>query len=285
MKTTITLLAIILLLGCKNQEGKSEKFTHTKADSVKIKNTGFVDYPIEGVGSNAQLVHKDSLDLDLFWRKTAFSMLDTINMNLPNSKIKNLLFNSDDGKGILNTGGVYYAPDGLFKILVVGGELCGAYCTPFWKSELVFSNGKRIGNLDFRNIEHIYSMPDGNYLIVDKSFDRPASFYSVTTTSATLASFKEEEINYHTFNFTHPKYNEIKNNTPSKKLSFSQEHFIDVEQYLTYNEDTKKLTYSYGTDFSYCCQIDSAYVFKGEFEYGNGGFTLLHEKKEYIDVK
>jgi hypothetical protein len=263
-------------------------FQEKKVDSFKIKNTGFVEYPIEEIGSNSQLAYKDSLALLLFWRKTAFSMLDTINSNISNSKIETLFYDYYDGRSGLNGGGVYSSPDGLFKILVVRGESCGAYCNPFWESQLILSNRKKINNLSFKNIEKIYSIPDGKYLIIEESFGRPASVFTETTKSATLLSFKEGEINYHPFNFSYPKYNKIKNDkiyNPSGKLSFSQEHFIDAEQYLTYNKETKRLKYSYGTDFSYCCQIDSAYVFKGVLEYKNGGFTLLNEKKEHIEVE
>ncbi len=263
-------------------------FQEKQVDSFKIRNSEFVDYPVEEIHSNYQISYKDSLDLLLFWRKTAFSSLDTINANFSNSKIESLLYEYFDGKGGISVGGVHYSPDSLFKIYVVRGESCGAYCNPFWKSEIVLANKQIINNLEFKDIENIYLMPDGKYLIIEKSFGRPASVYTETTKSATLISFQGNKINYHPFDYNYPKYNEIQkdsNYNPSGQLSITQEHFIDTEQYLTYDKKSKKLAYGYGTDFSYCCQIDSAYVYKGAFEYQNGKFVHLIEKKKHIKVE
>ncbi|WP_179375551.1 hypothetical protein [Winogradskyella wichelsiae] len=284
-KIQIAFIILALFFSCKDQKESKNKELSVYEKSL---NEAFIDYPFEEIHSNYKTSHKDSLDLLLFWRKTAFSTLDTINTDFSNLKIKRLLSDYFDGDKGISAGRVYASPDSLFKVFVGRGESCGAYCNPYWVSEIVFANGQIINNLGFTDIENIYLMPDGKYLIKEKSFGRPAAVYSETTKSAILISFEGNKINYHQFDYKYPKYNEIQNDSnfnPSRKLSLSQEHFIKTEQYLNYNNNSNKLSYSYATDFSYCCQIDSVYAYKGEFEYKNGEFIHLKEQKDFIEVQ
>ncbi|NRR91542.1 hypothetical protein HSX10_08190 [Winogradskyella undariae] len=305
-KIQIAFILLALVFGCKDQQQSKIKdisvseipsnnyeenqkldLTETIKDSLEIKKGEFTDYPLEEIHSNYIMSHKDSLDLLLFWRKTAFSTLETENSNLSNSKIKSLLTNHFDGDRSILVASVYTSPDNLFKIFVGRGESCGAYCNPYWVSQIVLENGQIIEKLEFKDLEHIYLMPDGKYLIKEKSFGRPASVYSEKTKSATLISFKDNEINYHQIDYNYPKYNEILNDSiynPSGKLSLSQESFIETKHYLTYNKKSKTLSYSYATDFSFCCQVDSIYAYKGEFKYKNGQFIHLTEQKKYIEI-
>ena len=292
LKIKITFILLTLVFGCKDQHPSKIKETfvfetHSNEDFVKIKNSEFVDYPFDEIHSNFKTSHKDSLDLLRFWRKSAFSTLDTINADFSNLKIKKLLSDYSDGDKGISVARIYASPDNLFKIVVGRGESCGAYCNPYWVSQIVLANGHIIEKLGFKDLEHIYLMPDGKYLIKEKSFGRPAAVYSEKTKSATLISFKDNKINYHKIDYNYPKYNEILNDSiynPSGKLSLSQESFIETKHYLTYNKKSKKLSYSYATDFSFCCQIDSIYAYKGEFEYKNGEFIHLTEHKKHIEV-
>ena len=306
LKIIITFILLILVFGCKDQQPSKIKETSISEissnsdkgnqqldveeiikDSLEINKGAFTDYPLEEIHSNYIMSHKDSLDLLHFWRKTAFSTLETENTNLSNSKIKTLLANHFDGDRSILVSSVYTSPDNMFKIFVGRGESCGAYCNPYWVSQIMLANGKIIENLGFKDLEHIYLMPDGKYLIKEKSFGRPASVYSEKTESATLISFKDNKINYHQIDYNYPKYNEILNDSiynPSGTLSLSQESFIETKHYLTYNKKSKKLSYSYATDFSFCCQVDSIYAYKGEFEYKNGKFIHLTEHKKHIEV-
>jgi hypothetical protein len=291
-KIPLAFIILALCFSCKDEnKSKIEESSvfeiHSNEDSLNSRNNEFVDYPINEIHSNFKTSYKDSLDLLRFWRKSAFSTLDTIDADFSNLKIKKLLSDYSDGDKGITVGRIYTSPDNLFKIVVGRGESCGAYCNPYWVSEIVFANGQIINDLNFKDIENIYLMPDGKYLIKEKSFGRPAAVYSETTTSATLISFESNKINYHRFDYNYPKYNEIQNDSiynPSGKLSLSQEHFIETAQYLTFNNSSKKLSYGYATDFSYCCQIDSVYAYTGEFEYKNGEFVHLTEQKKFIEV-
>ena len=280
----IQIAFIILVFSCKDQKESKDKELSVYENSL---NEAFIDYPFEEIHSNYKISHKDSLDLLLFWRKTAFSTLDTINTDFSNLKIKKLLSDYFDGDKGISVGRVYASPDNLFRVFVGRGESCGAYCNPYWVSEIVFANGQIINNLGFTDIENIYLMPDGKYLIKEKSFGRPASVYSEKTKSVTLISFKGNNINYHQIDYNYPKHNEILSDSiynPSGTLSLSQESFIETKHYLTYNKKSKKLSYSYATDFSFCCQVDSIYAYKGKFEYKNGKFIHLTEHKKHIEI-
>ena len=289
-KTPLAVILLALLFSCNN-ESKLKESTITEIDANEnASNNGsstFAAFPFEEINSNFQTSHKDSLKLLQLWRKTAFSLLDTVNTNLSDLKIKNLLGDNIDGSQSIQAGGIYVAPDNSFKIVVVRGESCGAYCNPFWVSELILEPGDIITQVNFKDIETIDIMPDGKYLIKEKSYSRPAAVYSETTTSATLLSIEANTVKYHRFNYKYPKYSEIQNDStynPSGKLSLSQEHFIETPQHLTFDKISNKLSYRYATDFSYCCQIDSVYAYQGEFAYKHGKFVHLTEQKKYIEV-
>lgn len=220
--------------------------------------------------------------------KKAFNIIDTVNGSFSNSKIGKLIFEAFGGKGGLLISGIHQSPDKYFKILTLNGESCGAYCNSFWESEIIFSNGIKINADSFTEIENIYLMPDGKYLVLQQEYSRPASVFTVSTSSAILLGFENNKINYFPFKYNYPKYNEISNDSnynPSGKLSLHQEHFINKEQWLKYDVQSKKLRYQYGTDLNYCCNIDSAYIYTGEFEYINGKFKHLKETKEYIKTE
>lgn len=266
------------------KNSKSEKlYTHIKTpDSV------FLDFPSDRISSNFQVTKKDSLNLLNFWREKAFNIIDTVNNALSNSKIEDLIFEAFGGKGGLLIGGIHQSPDKFFKILTLKGESCGAYCNPFWESEIILSSGTTISADTFTDIDNIYLMPDGKYLVLQQEYSRPASVFTASTSSAILIGFENEKITYYPFRYDYSKYNEISNDSiynPSGKLSLQQEHFIDKEQWLKYNVESKKLRYQYGTDLNYCCNIDSAYIYMGEFKYINGEFKHLKETKEYIKTE
>lgn len=287
------LIVILLTLSCQNsktnQVSEEKNSTSEKSDTlIKIPNSAFNDYPLEKILSNFKLTEKDSLNLVTFWRKTAFNFIDTLNGDLSNAKIREYLYDAFDGKGGLTKGSIYQSPDQYFKILIIEGESCGAYCNPFWESEIILSNGTTISADSFTEIENIYLMTDGKYLVIQQEYSRPASVFTFSTSSAILLGFEDNKIAYYPFKYNYSKYKDISNDStynPSGKLSLNQEHFINKEQWLKYDMKSKELRYQYGTDLNYCCNIDSAYLYTGKFKYINGEFRHTKETKEYIKIE
>lgn len=268
----------------------SQKFDFKKlsVDTTKIPNSAFIDFPSDRISSNFQLTKKDSLNLIKFWRKKAFNIVDTINGNFTNTIIEDLLYKAFSGKGDLLIGGIHQSPDKYFKILTLNGESCGAYCNPFWESLIILSDDTKISSDSFTLIENIYLMTDGKYLVIQQEYSRPASVFTYSTYSAILIGFEDNEIAYYPFKYNYSKYNDISNDSiynPSGKLSLNQEHFIDKEQWLKYDINSKELRYQYGTDLNYCCNIDSAYIYTGKFKYVDGEFRHTKETKEYIKIE
>ncbi|MEP5256098.1 MAG: hypothetical protein ABJQ39_13635 [Winogradskyella arenosi] len=291
-KTLLIVLILSLCFNCKEQpKSEIQNLTSTANSSEKEdknhKTDLFTDYPFKAIHSNINLSYQDSLELLQLWRKDAFTVLDTINTALSNLELQQLLSASTDGIKGISVGRVYASPDHKFKIFVGRGESCGAYCNPYWISKIVRTKGSPLYNLQFKDVETIALMPDGKYLVLESSFGRPASVYSETTKSATLIAFEGSDIDYQRFNYKYSKYGDIQSDSlynPTGKLVLSQEHFITNKQDLTYHPKSQRLTYQYATDFSYCCQIDSVYAYKGAFEYKNGTFIHIKEQKKYIKV-
>lgn len=243
----------------------SREIIELKVDTLKITKSAFIDFPLYKISSNFNLTFKDSLNLLKFGY----------------------------GRGGYEKGCIYQSPDLSFKIFTLKGQFCGVYCNPFWVSKIILSNGTKISADYFTEIENIYLMPDGKYLVLQQAHYRPASIYSVSSSKAILLCFENENITYYPFKYNYPKYNKISNDrmyndsiyNPSRQLSLSQEHSIERERWLKYDTVTKRLHYQYGTDFRYCCNKDSAYIYSGEFKYINGEFKHIKEIKEYIKTE
>ncbi|RCW93499.1 hypothetical protein [Winogradskyella arenosi] len=291
-KTLLIVLILSLCFSCKKQP-KSEiqnlnpTPNSSQKDGKNHKTNLLTNYPFKAIHSNIKPSYQDSLELLQLWRKDAFTVLDTVNTALSNLELQQLLLASTDGIKGISVGRVYASPDHKFKIFGGRGASCGAYCNPYWISKIVRAKGSPLYNLHFKDVETIALMPDGKYLVLESSFGRPASVYSETTKSATLIAFEGSDINYQRFNYKYPKYGDIQSDSlynPTGKLVLSQEHFITNKPDLTYHPKSQRLTYQYATDFSYCCQIDSVYAYKGAFEYKNGTFIHVKEQKQYIKV-
>lgn len=270
------LLVMITFWSCKSQMAiKPVK------DSSNLTDTNYV-YPLYEVTSNLEVTKADSSDLANYWREVVANYMhdDTIKHLSDKELIKLFSINYDD-KLRINSGSVFYAPDKKFKILTITGESCGAYCNSFWNSKIITVKGKRTKEFDIRQVQQIFRLPDGKYLVLEVSGSRPASVYTVSTNSATIIGFEKDSIYRYPFEYTYPIYDNYKD---SLKLTFSQEHYLFTEQYLKYDPKTKKLSYQYANNFSICCEIDSSYLFKGEFQYEKGEFKLLYEKKQtYVE--
>lgn len=182
----------------------------------------------------------------------------------------------------IRDGKVYYAPDSSFKIFVVYGESCGAYCNPYDQSWIHFNDESQlvINHADFggTNIE-IYLIPDGKYLVIESYWGRPAGYYSITGHAARVISFQDHKM------VTHPVFES--DEEANDKLGYRQyqEHVIDSTEYLNYNIQTKQLSYQYGHDESVDFEGGKAYTVKGFFQFENGVFVEKEQIKSTYEVK
>lgn len=238
-----------------------------RIDSFKTANTGFIDYPFEKITSNHELSKRDSLELLLFWRKTLSLNLDIINANLSNTVLDSLY--SIRNQHIANAS-VMVSPDNLFKILTLHGMSYGAYDSPYWKSELLLSNGLTVKGIGFFDVEKIYIMPDGKYLILEESSSRPIQAYGVVTKTASLVSIQEKKI------ILHPFESHLDKNLKDGRLSISQMDFIRAKLFIEYDSIANEINYGYGTERG----NDSVIYYNGKFKFQNGEFIQLNEQKE-----
>ena len=133
-------LLFLLLFSC------SQKLNNTQS-SPKILtslNSDLSDFPIAITDSSSKITYKDSVHLLNFWRNTAVSNLELTNEDISNSELSELVNETFNFKGRFLSGVVYNSPNDLFKILVLKGESCGAYCNPFWESQIVNAKGEII---------------------------------------------------------------------------------------------------------------------------------------------
>lgn len=171
--------------------------------------------------------------------------------------------------------GVVYSPDNSFKIFTIELEGCGAYCNSEWHSWIHFNlKGKeKIKKVDFTEIDTIYKLPDNKYLIVEKSWGRPASVFTVFCLDAQLVSFSTDSMIIHPIKYNHQDH-----------FGFCQENGVqaDKEPFIKYDKDKKLLTYYYGNNYAYSNGIDTDTIRQGQFKYSKGQFVL---DKEIITVR
>ena len=227
---------------------------------------------------------QDSVLLEAYILEIKKSYLEEHSISLSNEQVDSLLW---EQRISIVGAKLVYSPDGLFKIMIVEGEGCGAYCNPFWESKLILNGAQRsFSVMEFTSIDTIHRLPDHKYLIIQERYGRAASVFSVTTKSATLISFPDDTLIYHPIPYTHPKWgSNIDSYNRTGRFEFSQEHFIDCDLSLEYHPISQSLHYSYGTDFNYCCGIDSAYHYTGSFDYVDGVFLHQKENKTYLKTE
>lgn len=181
--------------------------------------------------------------------------------------------------GITIRGGkVFYAPDSSFKIFVVYGESCGAYCNPYNKSWLHFNDSSHyvLNNAGFEGELEIVYLEDGKYLVIETGWARPASVYSIEYGVAKVVSLSGHNMI--------PAFVHKDELDDEYAMSHDQENFIESERYMRYDPKKQRLNYQYANDLSYCCGVDSAFVYKGYYQYEKGKFIQKDEKKTYIKV-
>lgn len=172
---------------------------------------------------------------------------------------------------------VSYSADSSFKIFVIELEGCGAYCNPQWFSWTHFNlKGKEVikkadflnASNNFTTIDSIYKLPDNKFLVVEKSWARPASVLTVFCMDTKLISFTTDSLIIHPI-----KYRGADN------FAFCQENGVqsDKQPFIKYNQDKKLLTYYYGNNYAYSRGVDSDTLRQGQFKYIKGQFILDKE--------
>ena len=220
----------------------------------------------------------DSLLLSDFIRSVENDYLEEEEQILSEEEKERLL----SEQGIFMLGGeLTYAPDSAFVIFQVVGESCGAYCNPFWESKVLPREGSMVDLPFLSPVDTILLLPDSSYLVLQSSSVRPASVFSISTLAASIFHWDAGVLQFQSFNYPDPRWG-AQEGTFNPILSFSQEHFLDTDQYLYFEPGDQTLRYQYAYDLSYCCEEDASFVVKGHYQYLDGELVWVAETHQPI---
>lgn len=99
--------------------------------------------------------------------------------------------NEEDGITI-ESGDFTYSPGNWFKILVISGQGCGAYCNPNYYSWIFYEKDGKLEkkNCEFVPVEDIYLVKQNTsraeFLVIDKTWARPRGVESAVFLGASL---------------------------------------------------------------------------------------------------
>ena len=220
----------------------------------------------------------DSLYLSEFIKSVESDYFEEEDLSVSPEEKERLLY--EMGLSILG-GNLFYAPDSAFVIYQVLGESCGAYCNPFWESKVKLQNGSRVDLPFLSTVDSILMLPDSSYLVFQSSSGRPASVYSINTVAVSVLHLNSGALQFQSFNYPDPRWGAQEGDF-NPVLSFSQEHFLDTEQYLFYEPRDRSLRYQYAYDLSYCCGEDASFVVKGHYQYVDGEMVWVAETHQPI---
>ena len=239
--------------------------TFTLTISTVLLVCSFMTNPL--VKTDKHLSKTDSLILDKYKYELEKEYVDDAD-SMTREQLDSIFY---EGKTSFPASDVVYSPDNSFKIFTIELEGCGAYCNSEWHSWLHFNlKGKeKIKKVDFTEIDTIYKLPDNKYLIIEKSWGRPASVLTVFCLDAQLVSFSPDSMIIHPIKYNHQDH-----------LGFCQENSVQSEKepFIKYNKDKKLLTYYYGKNYAYSNGIDTDTLREGQFKYIKGQFILDKEK-------
>ena len=214
-------------------------------------------------GSEAQT---DSVQLEAYTNAIKYSFFEDYDSLTP-WEVDSLFY--EENQNILAQE-VHYAPDSSFKIFTIEVEGCGAYCNSTWYSWLHYNllGTEQSMEVNLSAIEAIHVLPDNKYLVIDRSWGRPASVLTVSCLGARLLSFSGDSLNFHPIAYRN-----------QAQLDFCQENGteLDIGPYLTYDPATATLSYGYGNNFLYSQGIDIDTIRQGHFQYIAGNFVLQQE--------
>lgn len=178
----------------------------------------------------------------------------------------------DDSRMMFMDHQLVHSPDGLFKIYAIQLESCGAYCNSSWYAWIHYNlkaEQEESQSINLNQVKEIHPLPDGKYLIIDESWGRPASVFTVQCLNATLISIKTDSVMLHPIPFR-----------KGEQLAFCQDDGLEAEEAsLKYNPDSNTLSYRYISSYAYSHGLNTDSICSGEFDYLKGEFRL---KKENI---
>jgi len=221
---------------------------------------------------------EDSLYLSEFIRAIQNDYLEEEEQALNAEERERLLY--EQGISLLE-GQFTYAPDSAFVIFQVIGETCGAYCNPFWESKLLPKEGGEVDLPFLSTVDSMLMLPDSSYLVLQSSSGRPASVFSISTLSASILSWNSGAAQFQSFNYPDPRW-DGQDGPFNPVLSFSQEHFLETDQYLYFEPRDQTLRYQYAYDLGYCCGEDASFVVKGHYQYVDGEMIWVAETHQPI---
>jgi hypothetical protein len=213
--------------------------------------------------------------------------LDTVDWNTVDSVLHESRISCCDGK-------ITYAPDSLFKIYIISGESCGMYCNPFSESYAYSADNVKLAFSDefsFTDITDIFTLPDNKYLVLQESWGRAASVLSVNCLRASLVSLRNDSLIFYLMintdsaaRFKNEEYNSDDIYYERTGLSFCQESPGPVfEPGVHYNPSTRELSYSFGRNYAYCCQVDTNALITGTLKYEAGEFKIMEHKLKFLE--
>ena len=228
--------------------------------------------------SVAQTV-SDSIQLEQYVRDMKMSLIgEEIDVDLPpeeqDSLLSVLLFES---RSSVENAGVVKSPDGAFTVFYVEGNSCGAYCNPIYAANLHSDDGKIVKEIEAAWVTAIHKLPDGKYLLLDESWARPASVFTVTCKSVLVFAIGDTSITEEPFVHLDPDKEET-------GFSFCHRYGdeVEVEPMLDYDPSEQTLRYRYSDNNFYPAGGDMIFVYNGTFRYKNGRFEL---EQECVDVR
>ncbi len=183
----------------------------------------------------------------------------------------------------IGKGKVIYAPDSAFKIFVVAGESCGAYCNPFWETWLHFNDGSGmvITKAGFENVTSIKFLPDGKYLVQEDSWGRSGP-RGIEQICLTTLSVNGHEIKYFPFPSI-PSQEEESYTDPQGTFCVYQTSDAETNLIADYDPKIFHLDYQYTFTNWGDETDDSLTVYSGYFIYKEGIF--IHEQETVKRMK
>lgn len=236
----------------------------------------------------AQVVPLTVADVDMK-KDSAFAkhFVDSLNYEIGDDTV----MSGEMGHSKYYSGEFFYSPDHYFKILVLSGEGCGAYCNPMYESIVFFRKDGKLfhQSLHYTPVTKIYllnnSAVNREYLILAETWCRPRgiesgeekSFYHFLLTDSLI----EVPLQYASAtNYYHKNCFSVYTGVMCSDYLMNKKINSDFPQ-LTYDEKKKTINYDY---YEYYDGIDSCFERRGVFKYVKGNFVetiLINEKPDW----
>lgn len=181
-----------------------------------------------------------------------------------------------------------FAPDSLFSIMTLHGEYCAMHCKPFFDSKLVFRDGSEdeVSDLNLAHVYEIKPLGDGYYLLLQIYVLRPTGHFFVEGLAAAVFCYREDRSFFAHIDYTHPIMGStLTEYNTTGMFSIEQEHFIDAEQYLEFDEASGVLRYQYTNDLEYWTGDPGVMTYTGSFVWKGDHFEHQGERETPYELE